>query len=329
MKDKPFLNLEQQIMHLNNDKKILCKDENRKDLIRIGYFNLINGYKSPFTSFKDKDGNHVYEKGTTIDHLIYLNKFDNQLRILLFKVLIKIEQEIRSIASYLFEKTKNSKLTWRSSKVYNDKIATSEISRLISQIDKEIKERKNCEYINFYKEKHKTLPMWIVTKTINFSTFINLISISKDDVYLNLTRIYDIKGNSNIDKKGMLKDLLHWIRIVRNACAHNERVYCLKGNKRLFDDEILKLRKSYRRNFPNQSIFDLIIYCRYFLEKDEYKEFVLEIKSMLLDLKSKLSSFSFGAVRGQLGIKCIDDLDIISNDGFDNFYEFLDNKKPT
>ena len=47
--DKYFLTYNQQMRKLRNDKNILCKGStHKKILVRAGYFNIVNGYKTPF-----------------------------------------------------------------------------------------------------------------------------------------------------------------------------------------------------------------------------------------------------------------------------------------
>lgn len=57
--DKFFLTYNQQKRKLRNNKHILCNGSNHKKiLIRAGYFNIVNGYKNPFISGQDSQGNH-------------------------------------------------------------------------------------------------------------------------------------------------------------------------------------------------------------------------------------------------------------------------------
>ena len=58
-----------------------------------------------------------------------------------------------------------------------------------------------------------------------------------------------------------------------------------------------------------QRIFDLILYFKYFLPHREYKQFITELKSMLQNLQQKIHPHAFEYVRGQMGIKNLDDLD--------------------
>ena len=61
MGKKKFLTYNQQMRKLRDDKKFICTGTAHKAILaRTGYFNLINGYKEPFSSGKDQNGKHVY-----------------------------------------------------------------------------------------------------------------------------------------------------------------------------------------------------------------------------------------------------------------------------
>ena len=52
--DKNFITYNQQMRKLRNDKHINCSGSKDKNiLIRAGYFNIVNGYKLPFTCGTD------------------------------------------------------------------------------------------------------------------------------------------------------------------------------------------------------------------------------------------------------------------------------------
>ena len=77
--DKLFLTYNQQMRKLRNDKHIDCAGSiHKKILIRAGYFNIVNGYKTPFISGQDANGNHIYISGTSISQLQAVKQFDDQ-----------------------------------------------------------------------------------------------------------------------------------------------------------------------------------------------------------------------------------------------------------
>lgn len=51
------------------------------------------------------------------------------------------------------------------------------ISKAYSELSKS-----KLDYVKFYMENHKQIPTWIMFKVVNFSTFIDLINVSKMDV---------------------------------------------------------------------------------------------------------------------------------------------------
>ena len=177
--------------------------------------------------------------------------------------------------------------------------------------------RSQLDYVNFYMENHKQIPTWIMIKVVNFSTFIDVLSCSKLDVSHALCQLYGLEDGNGLPNVKLLIGSLHWMRKIRNSCAHNERVYCLsrKADKRKRSGRILEkyfrlLGPRYSKDL-NQRIFDLIVYFKYYLPKSEYKQFVSELKNMLNDLQGKIHPHAFEYVQGQMGIKKLSDLDTL------------------
>ena len=71
----------------------------------------------------------------------------------------------------------------------------------------------------------------------------------------------------------LLISMLHWMRKIRNACAHNERIYGVtRDNGRVNQPYIAFLSnpKIHTRH-RSQKIIDIIIYLKYFLNDTDYK----------------------------------------------------------
>ena len=62
-----------------------------------------------------------------------------------------------------------------------------------------------------------------------------------------------------------------------------------------------------------QKLFDLFVYFKYYLPKNEYRQFISELKEMLNKLQSKIHPHAFEYVRGHMGIRNIEDLDTLLN----------------
>lgn len=318
--DKLFLTYNQQMKKLRNDKHIICNGSNHKKiLVRSGYFNIVNGYKTPFVSGTNSQGTHYYISGTSINQLQAVKDFDNQLRLFLLKYITQVEEETRTLTGYKFDEcNSDGAIPWYDTDAYAPTKSLQSKMNVISKAYSELSQSK-LDYVKFYMDNHKQIPTWIMIKVVNFSTFIDIINCSKPDVSHALCNLYGLTDSNGLPNVKLLIGSLHWMRKIRNACAHNERVYCIsrKGSQngrsgRILENYFLMLRQGYRRNL-NQSLFDLIVYCKYFLPKNEYKQFVSELKNMLSNLSAKIHPHAFEYVRGQMGILDISDLDILLN----------------
>ena len=317
--DKLFLTYNQQMRKLRNDKGIICQgSSHKKILIRAGYFNIINGYKNPFVSGQDAEGNHSYITGTNIDQFLAVKQFDEQLRSFLLCYITQVEEETRTLAGYKFDECNdNGSIPWYDTDAYSPRKTLQEKMSVISKAYYELS-KSELDYVNFYMKNHKQIPTWIMFKVVNFSTFIDLIRYSKTDVSHSLCHLYGLEDDKGYPNVKLLIGSLHWMRKIRNSCAHNERVYCLcrqrkeksSNTGRIIEKYFPMLRSGYTRNL-DQKIFDLIVYFKYYLPNNEYKGFIKTLKNMLENLQNQIHPHAFEYIRAQMGIKNLEDLDVL------------------
>lgn len=96
---KTFLDYSNQIQYLKY-KKLKIEDIDKAIYIlnKVGYYNLINGYKDTF-----KDVNtHDFLMGTTFSDIYNLYTFDSDLREVFLKYILIFEKHIKSSISYHF-----------------------------------------------------------------------------------------------------------------------------------------------------------------------------------------------------------------------------------
>ncbi len=315
--DKEFLTYNRQMKKLRDVKNIDCSGTPHKILlVRSGYFNLVNGYKTPFTNGKDNEGNHIYLKNTNIQQLYDLKYFDDELRSMLLRYITKVEEEVRALTAYKFDQCNSDGSTpWYDTTAYDPDTKLQNRMSTISKAYQEIS-RSHLDYVQFYMNNHTHIPTWIMLKAVNFSTFIDVLDNSKKSVKHAICELYGMEDKNGYPNTKLLIGSLNWMRMIRNSCAHNERIYCLfrhedkkrKGRSRILENYIVRLRPAYRRKM-DQQIFDLLVYLKYYLPADEYREFISNIKAELFALKSKILPQAFDNVRAQMGIVSLDDLD--------------------
>ena len=311
MANKDFLTHNQQMRKLRSNKGIICNGSADKEILcRVGYFNLINGYKAPFVEHTDSEsGTHTYYKDTNIKELFALKRFDDELRSLLLKQITQVEEEVRTLTAYKFDEINNlGQMPWYQIDAYDSRHGSAPIMKVIASAFREV-QQSSQEYVKYYLEHHKFIPTWIMIKVINFSTFIAMLTCSKESVKKSICTMYGmLDGDGRCDFE-LLTGSLHWFRMVRNSCAHNERIYTMKqlGN-RIKTPYFDSLARSYSEG-RERKIIDLLVYLKYYCPSSEYSEFIEKVKVALLSLQTEIRANAFDQVRAAIGIKNLAHLD--------------------
>ncbi len=319
--DKNFITYNQQMQKLRNDKHINCSGSKDKNiLIRAGYFNIVNGYKLPFTCGTDLTGAHVYLPDTSLEHLYELKKFDDELRLFLLKYITQIEEEVRTLTGYKFDQCNNDgKIPWYDANAYSPNSRLQNRMSAISSAYSELSSSQ-LDYIKFYMDNHTAIPTWIMIKMVNFSTFINILKNSKTSVTHSICQLYDMYDSNGKPNVKLLIGSLHWMRKIRNSCAHNERIFCIhqsqnsvkQNNGRIIEKYIMALRPSYSKK-SDKRIFDLLVYFKYYLPDKEFRNMIEGLQKMLTGLQNSISANAFDNIRGQMGIKSLSDLETLKS----------------
>lgn len=220
------------------------------------------------------------------------------------------------MTGYKFDQCNNNgKVPWYDTTAYNPSSRLQNRMNAISSAYSELSSSQ-LEYVKFYMENHTLIPTWIMIKVVNFSTFINVLKHSKTEVTHAICCLYNMLDAHGLPNVKLLIGSLHWLRKVRNSCAHNERIYCIHPSQtshrhntgRIIENYISSLRPSYSKN-TDKCIFDLLIYFKYYLPNDEYQLMMGELQDMLINLQTHITENAFDNVRGQMGIKDLSDLE--------------------
>ena len=101
MIEKKFKNLDEQIEILKHKGMKIEDEEFAKEvLLRENYF-FLSGYRFPFMI---ENSNKQFLEGTTFEELYSLFLFDRSFRNIIFKNLLIIENNLKSITSYQLSK---------------------------------------------------------------------------------------------------------------------------------------------------------------------------------------------------------------------------------
>ena len=268
---KPFLSLEAQISYLENTKNLTISDHNyaRRMLQQIGYFGLIGGYKTPFKNPTTKK----YKDGTTFEDIVALYEFDEKLRELFLKYILKIERHLRSLLSYYFtEKHGESQTHYLNPANYSNKPNhLAGVARLISTLDNLANHNSDYSYINHQRTTYSNVPLWVLVSGITFGSLSKFYSFTTQDLQAKVSKNFDKVNESQLEK------YLSVITKFRNVCAHNERLFSYQTRNDIPDTAlhqklgIQQVGSQYVCG--KRDLFALVIAFRYLLPNDDFKEF--------------------------------------------------------
>lgn len=285
--DKPFQSYEDLVVKLRDEKKLTIPDEDRviELLKKHSYFSLVSGYKTLF-----KQPNGEYRPGTTIEDLLALFEFDNELRDIFFHAIQIIEKHIKSLLSHAFVakygaeqqeylNPENYMLTGVSAIDTYKRCA--EVKRLIQVFEGKVHPPFEQKYIEHQWKAHGNVPLWVVIKAVTLGTTSKMYSLCTQDVQAAVSKEFPSVTESQ------LVGMLDFLTRVRNVCAHNERLYSFNtGKKRAIQAMPLhaqlgigKKKSYYKRG--QYDLFAAMVCFKYLLSADEYKETVQKIDNQL------------------------------------------------
>ena len=298
MKPKAFKTLEEQIEILKN-KGMIVDDYDFAGyvLLRENYF-FLNGYRSLF--FKSPN-DRFFIPGTTFRELHSVFTFDRHIRNIFFKNLLIIENNIKSIFSYLLSKKYGIREQhYLNSNNFNNVSSKSrQISDLIKKMKRQIRVNGSQHSATVhYMTNYGYVPLWIVVKVLSFGIVSELYSILKPVDQEEISQIYNI----DVDE---LANYLAVLANYRNKCAHEDILFDHKTQREILDTK-------YHRNLNislmdgeyihgKDDIFALIIILKQMLSKDEFVLMLGEIRYEVEKLDGKLSTVDIEKVLDVMG----------------------------
>lgn len=294
-----FLTYKQQVDKLVNDKNLIISDEAYAiDMLKqIGYFALIGGYKDLFKNPTTKK----YKDGTNFEDIVALYKFDENLRELFLKYILKIERHLRSVISYYFcEKYGENQsfyLDENNFSIYPKHNA--DVKRLVGELDKLANQNSDYAYINHHRNTYKNVPLWVLFNGITFGTLSKFYMLMTQDLQFKVSREF-----SNVSEK-QVKQILNVMTKFRNVCAHNERLFSYKTKNAIPNLAAHKnLGISRKGNTYSKGISDLfaiVISFKYLLANDDFEKFKLNLDSTVEHFILTGSSFNKNDILNAMG----------------------------
>jgi len=272
MNKKEFRTLDEQIDILRNKGLTINDEESAKDvLLRENYF-FINGYRNILYT-KDRK----FIKGTTFEELYSVFLFDRTFRNILFKNLLIIENNIKSIISYQLSKKYGYKESdyLKPSNFNQDFKDNRRVVDVINKMKRQIRVNGDKHTATFhYISKYGYIPLWILVKVLSFGLINELYGILKEEDKKEIADIYNLDPDT-------LKIYLSLLANYRNLCAHEDIVYEHKTQVSIPDSKyhsmlnIGKVEGEYVKG--KNDIFAVVIMFKTMLSKSKFSDFMDEV----------------------------------------------------
>ena len=295
--EKNFKNLDEQVEILKF-KGLIINDENyaKKILLRENYFFLM-GYRHLFM----EPGDRHFKEGTTFEELYSLFLFDRSIRNVLFKYILVIENNLKSITSYQLSKKYGYKeRDYLKAKNFTpDPNKQAQLNDLLKKMKRQIRVNGSQHTATqHYVSNYGYIPLWILVKVLSFGIVSEMYSILKPEDQKEIANVYDIDTNSLIVYLPILANY-------RNLCAHEDILYENKTQK-LIDDtvyhKLLNLKKEDDIFIQGKNdVFCLIIIMKQLLNTDDFKNMTFELDNILETLNFNLRTISINKVLDRMG----------------------------
>jgi len=296
--EKIFKTLDEQITILR-DKNILIDDEEyvKNILLRENYF-FINGYRFPFMkSLRDR----TFIEGTNFRELYALFNFDRQLRNILFKNILILENNLKSIISYELSRRYGftEKKYLNPSNFTKDPKKSRQVNDTIKKVKRQIiNNGKQHTATSHYMNNYGYIPLWVVVKVLSFGIVGELYTILKAEDQEDIAKIFSIDVESLLTYLPILANY-------RNLCAHEDMCYDHKTQKEIpitkyhIDLNIPKTNGEYI--YGINDLFALIIILKRLLREDDFHVMLNEIFYELDYLSGRLHTINIDKILDKMG----------------------------
>lgn len=295
---KQFKTLDEQIDILKSKGlEIEDYDYTKEVLFRENYF-FVSGYRHLFLKTPQ---DRMFIKGTTFNELYALFRFDRHMRNIIFKNILILENNMKSVMSYVLSKNYGIKeRSYLDPKNFSrDSEKAKQINDLLKKMKRQIRVNgKQHSATSHYLNNYGYVPLWIVVKVLSFGIVSEFFSILKKDDQEEIAKAFSIEPD----------DLIIYLSILanyRNLCAHEDILYDHVTQREIDDTKYhyflgLPLEEN-EYVYGKNDLFALVIILKRLLTDDNFTLFISEVDYELSLLQSRLHTIEIDKVLHKIG----------------------------
>ena len=263
---------------VNNEEDALNK------IKTYSYYSIINIYNDVF-----KNTNNEYEKNVSFDEVYALFEFDKNLRSIFLKYSLEIEIILKSLLAETISSRYGIK-EYLIKENFDDTINEIIVTESINVINEEInKQNGKHEAITHYIDKYGFVPPFVLIKILTLGELSKLYAMLKQSDRQSISKNFKLS-----DK--VLRQIIINMTMIRNICAHNDRLFSFHSKFRI---SFKYIEKDYNENSVN--IYMMMKCMEYLLPKEKKKEFIKLIKKEIKILDNRLNSIKIDNILNIMG----------------------------
>ena len=248
------------------------------------YYSIINTYKDVF-----KNTNNEYKKNVSFDEIYALFEFDKNLRSIFLKYSLEIEIILKSLLAETISSRYGIK-EYLVKKNFDDTVNETTITESINVIEEEInKQNGKHEAVTHYIDEYGFVPPFVLTKILTLGELSRLYAMLKQSDRQSISKNFKLS-----DK--VLKQIIVNMTMIRNICAHNDRLFSFYSKFRI---SFKYIQENYNEKSVN--IYMVIKCMESLLPKEKKKEFVKLINNEIKILDSQLKSIKIDNILNIMG----------------------------
>lgn len=225
MESKPFKSVDDQIVILRERGMEICDHEFACRVLReIGYYRL-SGYSYPYRAVQAETGfrSDNFIEGTTIEKVVKLYRYDQELRAVTGLQLAKIEITLRAMIGHELGRVdpylhlsphKLGKKAW-------DKVnaqSTEQYAKWLEKYSTAVVHSNEDSVVHYKKKYDAILPVWVAVHVLDWGSLRMLYDFARDEQRIAVANQLNIS-------ESQLSSWLLCLNDVRNVCAHHGRLY--------------------------------------------------------------------------------------------------------
>ena len=248
------------------------------------YYSIINTYKDVF-----KNTNNEYKKNVSFDEIYALFEFDKNLRSIFLKYSLEIEMILKSLLAEALSSRYGIK-DYLLKENFDDTVDETTITESINVIEEEInKQNGKHEAVTHYIDEYGFVPPFVLTKILTLGELSRLYAMLKQSDRQSISKNFKLSDR-------VLKQIIVNMTMIRNICAHNDRLFSFHSKFRI---SFKYIEKNYNEKSVN--IYMIMKCMESLLPKDQKKDFVKLINIEIKQLNSKLKSIKIDNILNIMG----------------------------